>query len=83
MRHNCEILFHNFDKKFHICIIKHLLHASVVGIVPLTSQGSLDRFEAVDMGWLRLVGSLKLYVFFPKEPYKSGLCIVLSICILQ
>jgi len=23
-----------------------------------------------DMGWLRLVGSLKLYVFFAKEPYK-------------
>jgi len=22
------------------------------------------------MGWLRLVGSLKLYVFFEKEPYK-------------
>jgi len=22
------------------------------------------------MGWLRLVGSLKLYVFFAKEPYK-------------
>ena len=23
------------------------------------------------MGWLRLVGSLKLYVSFAKEPYKS------------
>jgi len=23
-----------------------------------------------DMGWLRLVGSIKLYVFFAKEPYK-------------
>ena len=23
-----------------------------------------------DMGWLRLVGSLKLYVSFAKEPYK-------------
>jgi len=25
----------------------------------------------LDMGWLRLVGSLKLYVSFAKEPYKS------------
>jgi len=23
------------------------------------------------MGWLRLVGFLKLYVFFAKEPYKT------------
>ena len=26
--------------------------------------------KSTDMGWLRLAGSLKLYVSFAKEPYK-------------
>ena len=27
----------------------------------------------LDMGWLRLVGSLKLYVSFVKEPYERDI----------
>jgi len=34
-----------------------------------TVKGRLDK----DMGWLRLLGSLKLYVSFAKEPYKRDL----------
>jgi len=33
-------------------------------------------YKSVTMGWLRLVGSLKLQVSFAKEPYKRD-------CILQ
>jgi len=28
---------------------------------------------ALAMGWLQVVGSLKIYVFFAKEPYKRDL----------
>ena len=31
-----------------------------------------SRRHVGDMGWLRLVGSLKLQVSFAKEPYKRG-----------
>jgi len=33
-------------------------------------QGLLIHFEIIYMGWLRLVGYLKLQVSFAKEPYK-------------
>jgi len=29
--------------------------------------------SGLDMGWLRLVGSFKIYVFFAKKPYKTDL----------
>jgi len=37
---------------------------------PLISTRQQDSQAACTMGWLRLVGSLKLYVSFAKEPYK-------------
>ena len=36
----------------------------------LTNIGPIFCHRARHMGWLRLVGSLKLYVSFAKEPYK-------------
>ena len=34
------------------------------------SEGRMSSTACHHMGWLRLVGSLKLLVFFAKEPYK-------------
>jgi len=36
----------------------------------VTNDSFLSSFIIHDMGWLRLVGSLKLQVSFAKEPYK-------------
>jgi len=36
---------------------------------PITDASPLTR-QLVDMGWLRLVVSIKLQVSFAKEPYK-------------
>ena len=35
-------------------------------------QFAQDGRTFLDMGWLRLVGSLKLYASFAQEPYKRG-----------
>ena len=38
--------------------------------VPQRSDLGTQKDTEIDMGWLRLVGSLKLYVSFAKEPYQ-------------
>jgi len=50
------------SRQVWICVLRFSVHMSF--------KGFKCAFERRTMGWLRLVGSLKLYVSFAKEPYK-------------
>jgi len=63
----------------HIYIYKYILQLTHVGTngtcictyISLLPERLLHAFAAMrDMGWIRLVGSLKSQVSFAKEPYK-------------
>ena len=53
------------------CNIFMYIHSfSVFGCVSLSLHVNTLRYKMLDMGWLQLVSSLKLQVFFAKETYK-------------
>jgi len=63
-----------------VCICVYMIHLhshmTVHAYVYMT-------FRNADMGWLRLVGSLKLYVSFAKEPYNRDYFLQKSSVILR
>jgi len=54
----------------HLYIYAHRRLLLLLSIYLIDSYHSIMSFFFSDMGWLRLVGSLKVKVFFAKEPYK-------------
>jgi len=50
----------------HICIHSYSYNQRQVNV----SKSQLPNYFVYGVGWLRLVGSLKSYVSFAKEPYK-------------
>jgi len=59
-----------------LSICKYVLHicTSMCGVdmAPLKNMALAAFLRVINMGWLRLVGSLQLQVSFAKEPYKIG-----------
>ena len=65
------------SKETHTCVKKNTFHRSLHFTHEIKSSylnfiwHILQRLIYKGMGWLRLVGSLKLQVFFAKEPYQK------------
>ena len=69
LTHNYTIVHtHRFCSKMKVPVLGIVENMS--GAASLDSQMLFECIISNTMGWLRLVGSLKLYVSFAKEPYK-------------
>ena len=74
--HTCIVNLACHDTKW-ICVLLSAVMCYGVATISRIDKNiftlyhdELDSAVMCYMGWLRLVGSLKLYVFFAKEPYK-------------
>jgi len=64
----CRVAYSYVPRRIHVSSM-YLLALSLCQVVAAIMTSTSLQFFA-DMGWLRLVGSLKLYVSFVRVPYK-------------
>jgi len=64
----------------HVCVYVCVCMFVCVSVCCLLCNGAMCQECA--MGWLRLVGSLKLYVSFATDPYKRDDIMLCQVCAL-